>query len=100
MPRKVGRNQSCPCGSGRKFKKCHMNAASAEQSMKKPVDPMSPEFQAKAWKLFDDKMAAEKKRKEQFGDVMPIIHAEAWDKRIVGVGNRIYFAGPKASFLD
>ena len=22
---KIGRNDKCPCGSGKKFKKCHMN---------------------------------------------------------------------------
>jgi len=25
-PPKVGRNEPCPCGSGRKFKKCCLNA--------------------------------------------------------------------------
>lgn len=25
--RKVGRNEPCPCGSGAKFKKCHLNKA-------------------------------------------------------------------------
>jgi preprotein translocase subunit SecA len=25
--RKVGRNEPCPCGSGVKFKKCHLNKA-------------------------------------------------------------------------
>ncbi len=24
---KVGRNDTCPCGSGKKFKKCHINKA-------------------------------------------------------------------------
>jgi uncharacterized protein YecA (UPF0149 family) len=24
-PPKVGRNEPCPCGSGKKFKKCHLN---------------------------------------------------------------------------
>ena len=25
-PRGVGRNEACPCGSGRKYKKCHLRA--------------------------------------------------------------------------
>jgi uncharacterized protein YecA (UPF0149 family) len=25
IPPRVGRNDSCPCGSGKKFKKCHLN---------------------------------------------------------------------------
>jgi uncharacterized protein YecA (UPF0149 family) len=24
---KIGRNEPCPCGSGKKFKKCHLNIA-------------------------------------------------------------------------
>lgn len=28
-PRKVGRNEPCPCGSGRKFKKCCLAEVSA-----------------------------------------------------------------------
>lgn len=24
---KIGRNELCPCGSGKKFKKCHLNSA-------------------------------------------------------------------------
>ncbi|MCX6706391.1 MAG: SEC-C metal-binding domain-containing protein [Candidatus Woesebacteria bacterium] len=23
--KKIGRNDPCPCGSGKKYKKCHMN---------------------------------------------------------------------------
>lgn len=26
---KIGRNDPCPCGSGKKFKKCHINAPEA-----------------------------------------------------------------------
>lgn len=83
MSHKVGRNDPCPCGSGKKYKKCHIVDTS--------MDPMSPEFHAEAWVLFDGKMAAEKKRKQRFGNVRPIIHANAWGKKLVGVGSRIYF---------
>jgi SEC-C motif len=92
MSKKVGRNDPCPCGSGNKYKKCHID--------RPPVDPKSPEFQAKVWALFDGKIEAEKKRKEQFGDVLPIIHTEAWGKRLIGVGNQIYLSDLKASFED
>src|SRR6267378_3087966 len=92
MVNKVGRNELCPCGSGQKYKNCHIDQP--------PVDPMSPEFQTKAWALFDRKIAAEKKRKEQFGDVLPIMHTEAWGKRLIGVGSQIYSVDPRASFED
>ena len=83
MNNKVGRNAPCPCGSGKKSKKCHLG--------KRLVDPMSRELQAKAWALLDGKMAAERRRKRRFGDVRPIIHLEAWGKKLVAVGSRIYF---------
>lgn len=34
--RKVGRNDPCPCGSGKKFKKCCLNSASASPSESAP----------------------------------------------------------------
>lgn len=33
---KVGRNQPCPCGSGRKFKHCHLAPPKPEQPADKP----------------------------------------------------------------
>src|SRR5713226_10117174 len=92
MRKKVGRNDPCPCGSGNKYKKCHI--------YQPPVEPMSPEFQAKAWALFDGKIAAEKRRKEQFGEGLPIIHTEASGRRLIGVGSQIYSSDPRASFED
>jgi len=94
MSRKIGRNAPCPCGSGRKFKKCHLDDPAYR-------DPrQSPEFQAKAWAFFDEKIAAEKRRKARFGEVRPIIHADAWGKKLIGVGNRIYFNAAETSFSD
>jgi len=29
---KVGRNDACPCGSGKKYKQCHGNAAAAQKA--------------------------------------------------------------------
>lgn len=70
------------------------------QFKNRPVDPRSPEFQAKAWAIFDGMAAAERKRKEQFGEQLPIMHVEAQGKRLVGVGNRIYSVDPRVGFQD
>jgi hypothetical protein len=43
---------------------------------------------------------AERKRKEQFGEQLPIMDVIAWGKRLVGVGNRIYSVDAKAGFKD
>jgi SEC-C motif len=89
---KIGRNDPCPCGSGKKYKKCHLD---------KNEEPwQSKEFQDRAWATFDQMLEDEKRRKEQFGHVRPIIHANAWDKKIIAVGNRLYFTHPKSSFSD
>src|ERR1700681_2006677 len=101
MSRSVGRNDPCPCGSGRKFKKCHLPSAGFLKDREASrVDPRSPEFQAKAFALFDAKIAAEKARKEKFGEVRPIMHTEAWGKRLIGVENQIYSMDPRATFAD
>lgn len=43
MPVKVGRNEPCPCGSGKKFKKCHLD--SVENNPKStPSTPPQPNF--------------------------------------------------------
>jgi hypothetical protein len=84
-----------PAAAGRstRYKKCHI-----DQPL---VDPRSQEFQDKAWAIFDGKIAAEARHKERFGAVRPIIHADAWGKKLVVVGSRIYFNhDPATSFPD
>lgn len=34
---KVGRNEPCPCGSGKKYKNCHMDAEAAKGGKNKAV---------------------------------------------------------------
>jgi hypothetical protein len=64
------------------------------------ADPHSTEFQAKVSAIFEGIEAANRKRKEQFGEQLPIMHVEAWGKRLVGVGNRIYTVDRRAAFQD
>ena len=51
MP-KVGRNDPCPCGSGKKYKQCHLpieEAAQAEQlRLRRAVDTLMPKIIAAA----------------------------------------------------
>ncbi len=37
-PRKIGRNDPCPCGSGKKFKKCHGASKELEEELWKMLD--------------------------------------------------------------
>jgi len=47
MP-KIGRNDPCPCGSGKKYKQCHLpieEAAAAEQlRLRRSVDTLMPKI--------------------------------------------------------
>jgi hypothetical protein len=44
---KVGRNETCPCGSGRKFKKCHLISGAGGDAKK------LAEFWKTQWALTD-----------------------------------------------
>ncbi len=80
MP-KVERNQLCPCGSGKKFKKCHGGSAVTE----------SPELPPEVWAALDQKRremkAAEFQRRKQQGLGKPIISTVVNEWRVVFVGN-------------
>jgi tetratricopeptide (TPR) repeat protein len=57
----AGRNDPCPCGSGRKYKKCHLQGD--EAAVSPPAGPPDPkETLANAWRLFEQRRpgAAEK----------------------------------------
>ncbi|HET6279676.1 MAG TPA: tetratricopeptide repeat protein [Polyangia bacterium] len=57
----AGRNDPCPCGSGKKYKKCHLQGD--EAAVSPPAGPPDPkETLANAWRLFEQRRpgAAEK----------------------------------------
>ena len=80
---KTKRNQPCPCGSGKKFKKCHGSSAVTEEE--------SPELPPEVWAALDQKRremkAADIQRKKQQGLGKPIISTVVNEWRVVFVGN-------------
>ncbi len=78
---KVGRNQPCPCGSGKKYKKCHGGLAAAPN----PFAP-SPE---RIKHVLEQAKAAQRIREAQQGLGKPIISAKSHGHQLVAVGNRI-----------
>lgn len=89
---KVGRNDPCPCNSGKKFKRCHAN-------IRPPRAEMSKETFARIEGKVATVQSQERQRLDQFGRIRPVITAEAWGKRLVTVHNRI-FAVEGRNFLD
>src|SRR5579885_3612615 len=78
---KVSRNAPCPCGSRRKFKKCHGSGQPA------PIQSKSPTPEALA--------ALEIQRQRQQGEGRPIISAEAFGYRFVAVKGRLHYSQSK-----
>jgi tetratricopeptide (TPR) repeat protein len=42
MVQKIGRNDPCPCGSGKKYKKCCLQKDAADNTFKHPTSPQTP----------------------------------------------------------
>ena len=82
---KVGRNQSCPCGSGKKYKRCH--------GTNLPESP--PPFQS-----YQRLQASELIRTHQQGHGRPIIAAKVADHQVVAVGSKIYYSKNWKTFPD
>src|SRR5262249_56274124 len=57
----AGRNDPCPCGSGKKYKKCHL-AADELATITPPEPPDAKELLTNGWRLFEQRRpgAAEK----------------------------------------
>ena len=80
---KVGRNDSCPCGSGLKFKKCH----GAQRPMSISDLPIS--------ELLQRGEVQERQRVKQQGLGRPIISAPLAGMRAVAVGDQLVFTKAK-----
>ena len=79
---RVGRNDPCPCGSGKKYKRCFL--------LNRCAGSVSAEFENPAREAAE----AEQRRRQQYGAVRPIIHARDKDRTLIAVGSRIFFDAP------
>lgn len=80
MRRKFGRNEPCPCGSGRKYKKCHGSSVAEE------VIPQH------VFNQLNDKIIKQKIREANVGDVRPNINFDFKGYKLVAVGNQLHYA--------
>lgn len=77
---KIGRNTNCPCGSGKKYKYCHLKNTQPNVILPHLLRKNAEEHQVK-----------EIQRKQQQGLSKPIISTKTEDHRVVVVGNKIYY---------
>ena len=90
-PKKVGRNDPCPCGSGKKFKRCHGGLDLLDRSAE--VAPATQGVLARA-------AVARIQRERQQGLGQPIISAYASGHRVVAVKDRLVQSTKWKTFFD
>lgn len=81
---KIGRNEPCPCGSGKKYKKCHGVELSRDALITSPTT-------ANRKKISEKLIAKEKQREKQQGLGRPIISTVFQKHRFVAVGRMYYY---------
>jgi uncharacterized protein YchJ len=100
---KAGRNDLCPCGSGKKFKKCHLAAQPAMRLPRPPMrrpNPLSAGLLNRAAALIEKQHRDEEARTKTFGQVRPIMFAPAFGEQLVSVRNQIFRAPEKSTFTN
>jgi hypothetical protein len=101
---KVGRNDLCPCGSGKKFKKCHLGAQQGiliPASARKPPVCFPPNFIRRAKEKIKHQQRKQEDHLGKFGHVMPIVHVPNFqEKSLVAVGPAIYHRPAKSTFTN
>jgi len=90
-PKKPGRNDPCPCGSGKKFKRCHGDLDLLDRSA--AASPAIHGVLARA-------AAARVQRERQQGLGQPIISTYASGHRVVAVKNRLMQSKKWKTFFD
>ncbi|MCR4379205.1 MAG: SEC-C domain-containing protein [Rhodospirillales bacterium] len=91
---KIGRNQLCPCGSGKKYKHCCGNPLKMQQATK--TMPTPQRVQA----MFREIEAKEQTRIQQQGRGRPIISIDHADHKMVAVGSVVHFSKKWKYFPD
>lgn len=92
---KIGRNEKCPCGSGRKYKKCCINA-NKRGFQRIRSEQVPPEVLA----AFEQHKAKELTRAQQQGLGNPIVSFESNGYRLVAVGNVVHWSKNWKTFHD
>lgn len=86
---KIGRNDSCPCGSGKKFKKCCLDKQVPPD--RRGLNSASPELIQRAQEMLRLHEAEERVRRQQQGHGSPIISVVHQGFRFVAVRGTLYW---------
>jgi hypothetical protein len=95
---KIGRNDPCPCGNGRKFKQCHGRPQFELPNLVSSAN-LEKQIIAEGRRQFERHKVRELQRQKQQGLGRPIISIEHKGYRFVAVGNRLHY-GKWKTFAD
>lgn len=95
---KIGRNDPCPCGNGRKFKQCHGRPQFELPNLVSNAN-LEERIIAEGRRLFEKHKVQDLQRQKQQGLGRPIISTEHKGYRFVAVGNRVHY-GKWKTFAD
>jgi hypothetical protein len=90
---KPGRNAQCPCGSGKKYKKCHGRHFAGSQTKARSIPSDLKKFAERMY-------AKELQKLEQQGLGRPIVSTTLNDQRIVIVGDKVMHSNSWSTFHD
>jgi hypothetical protein len=90
---KIGRNDYCPCGSGKKYKKCHLLAPDQPLPLNLSMHVLKQLRKGK--KVLE---AEARSRKKERGEVRPIISSNTQFGKLVAVGDKIFKTARWADF--
>lgn len=91
--KKVGRNDPCPCSSGKKYKKCCLNKTDPQR---KPILSIPPEVM----RQFQEHQKKESERIFKFGKVRPDIGKCFKGCNFLAVGSKLFYSQKWKYFLD
>src|SRR5580658_1054758 len=101
---RVGRNDLCPCGSGKKFKRCHLASRRIVVPPQPPMpipNALPPGLLKRATEQFEKQRLDEENRVKTFGDVRPIMYVPNFHgTRFIAVREKIYPAPEKSTFTN
>src|SRR6266851_8119014 len=92
---KIGRNQACPCGSGKKYKRCHGPYGGVPRPLPNPTNVFADSNERAA-----GQDAAEFIRLKQQGKGRPIVAGKVAGHQVVAVGKEVHWSTKWKTFAD
>lgn len=86
---KVGRNDSCPCGSGKKFKKCCLNEAP------RPITVVPQDLVEETQRHLRMHQTRLRNHADRHGHVREAIHTTFQGRKFVAVGSTLHYSRPE-----